>query len=401
MAELEEAVLVATARTPMGRYGGQLKDVRPDDLAATAIREAVSRAGIEPGEVDDVIFGCANQAGEDNRNVARMGLLLAGLPVEVPGQTVNRLCGSGMQATISAAREIQSGGARVMVAGGVESMTRAPWVMAKPGAPYARGPQTAYDTALGWRLVNPRMAEMYGTLQMGETAERVAAKYEVDREAQDEFALRSHRNAVAAQQAGRFGPEIVPVQVPQRKGEPLLLTQDEGPRADSSLEALAGLRPAFQKDGTVTAGNSSPLNDGAAALVLMSAEEARKRGLEPMARFVAAAAAGVHPDYMGIGPVPATQRALDAAGIRTEDVDLVELNEAFAAQSIACIRLLGLAEDRVNVNGGAIALGHPLGCSGARLVGTLVLEMQRRDARYGLATMCIGVGQGIASVWQR
>jgi 3-oxoadipyl-CoA thiolase len=401
MAELEEAVLVATARTPMGRYGGQLKDVRPDDLAATAIREAVSRAGIEPGEVDDVIFGCANQAGEDNRNVARMGLLLAGLPVEVPGQTVNRVCGSGMQATISAAREIQSGGARVMVAGGVESMTRAPWVMAKPGAPYARGPQTAYDTALGWRLVNPRMAEMYGTLQMGETAERVAAKYEVDREAQDEFALRSHRNAVAAQQAGRFGPEIVPVQVPQRKGEPLLLTQDEGPRADSSLEALAGLRPAFQKDGTVTAGNSSPLNDGAAALVLMSAEEARKRGLEPMARFVAAAAAGVHPDYMGIGPVPATQRALDAAGIRTEDVDLVELNEAFAAQSIACIRLLGLAEDRVNVNGGAIALGHPLGCSGARLVGTLVLEMQRRDARYGLATMCIGVGQGIASVWQR
>jgi 3-oxoadipyl-CoA thiolase len=401
MAELEEAVLVATARTPMGRYGGQLKDVRPDDLAATAIREAVSRAGIEPGEVDDVIFGCANQAGEDNRNVARMGLLLAGLPVEVPGQTVNRLCGSGMQATISAAREIQSGGARVMVAGGVESMTRAPWVMAKPGAPYARGPQTAYDTALGWRLVNPRMAEMYGTLQMGETAERVAAKYEVDREAQDEFALRSHRNAVAAQQAGRFGPEIVPVQVPQRKGEPLLLTQDEGPRADSSLEALAGLRPAFQKDGTVTAGNSSPLNDGAAALVLMSAEDARKRGLEPMARFVAAAAAGVHPDYMGIGPVPATQRALDAAGIRTEDVELVELNEAFAAQSIACIRLLGLAEDRVNVNGGAIALGHPLGCSGARLVGTLVLEMQRRDARYGLATMCIGVGQGIASVWQR
>ncbi|MDP9248492.1 MAG: thiolase family protein [Candidatus Dormibacteraeota bacterium] len=401
MAELEEAVLVATARTPMGRYGGQLKDVRPDDLAATAIREAVFRAGIEPGEVDDVIFGCANQAGEDNRNVARMGLLLAGLPVEVPGQTVNRLCGSGMQATISAAREIQSGGARVMVAGGVESMTRAPWVMAKPGAPYARGPQTAYDTALGWRLVNPRMAEMYGTLQMGETAERVAAKYEVDREAQDEFALRSHRNAVAAQQAGRFGPEIVPVQVPQRKGEPLLVTEDEGPRADSSLEALAGLRPAFQRDGTVTAGNSSPLNDGAAALVLMSAEEARKRGLEPMARFVAAAAAGVHPDYMGIGPVPATQRALDAAGLRTEDVDLVELNEAFAAQSIACIRLLGLAEDRVNVNGGAIALGHPLGCSGARLVGTLVLEMQRRDSRYGLATMCIGVGQGIASVWQR
>jgi 3-oxoadipyl-CoA thiolase len=384
----------------MGRYGGQLKDVRPDDLAATVIREAVARAGVDPAEVEDVVFGCANQSGEDNRNVARMGLLLAGLPVEVPGQTVNRLCGSGMQATISAAREIQAGGARVLVAGGVESMTRAPWVMAKPGTAFARGPQTAYDTALGWRLVNPRMAEMYGTLQMGETAERVAARYEVDREAQDEFSLRSHRSAVAAQAAGRFDAEIVPVEVPQRKGEPLLLASDEGPRPDSSLEALARLAPAFQKDGTVTAGNSSPLNDGAAALVLMSGAEARRRGLEPLARFVAAGTAGVHPDYMGIGPVPATHRALDAAGLEVGDLDLVELNEAFAAQAVACIRLLGLDEQRVNVNGGAIALGHPLGCSGARLVGTLALEMQRRGARYGLATMCIGVGQGIASIWQ-
>jgi 3-oxoadipyl-CoA thiolase len=400
MAEVSEAVVVATARTPMGRYGGQLKDVRPDDLAATVIREAVSRAGVDPAEVEDVVFGCANQSGEDNRNVARMGLLLAGLPVEVPGQTVNRLCGSGMQATISAAREIQAGGARVLVAGGVESMTRAPWVMAKPGTAFARGPQTAYDTALGWRLVNPKMAEMYGTLQMGETAERVAARYEVDREAQDEFALRSHRSAVAAQEAGRFDAEIVPVEVMQRKGEPLLLASDEGPRPDSSLEALARLTPAFQKDGTVTAGNSSPLNDGAAALVLMSAAEARRRGLQPLARFVAAGTAGVHPDYMGIGPVPATQRALDAAGLEVGELDLVELNEAFAAQAVACIRLLGLDEQRVNVNGGAIALGHPLGCSGARLVGTLVLEMQRRGARYGLATMCIGVGQGIASIWQ-
>jgi 3-oxoadipyl-CoA thiolase len=384
----------------MGRYGGQLKDLRPDDLAAMVIREAVSRAGVDPADVEDVVFGCANQAGEDNRNVARMGLLLAGLPVEVPGQTVNRLCGSGMQATISAAREIQAGAAQVIVAGGVESMTRAPWVMAKPGTAFARGPQTAYDTALGWRLVNPKMAEMYGTLQMGETAERVAARYEVDRDAQDEFALRSHRNAVAAQQAGRFADEIVSVEVPQRKGEPLLLARDEGPRPDSSLEALARLAPAFQKGGTVTAGNSSPLNDGAAALVLMSADEARRRGLQPLARFVAAGAAGVHPDYMGIGPVPAAQKALDAAGLEVGDLDLVEINEAFAAQAVASIRLLGLDEERVNVNGGAIALGHPLGCSGARLVGTLALEMRRRDARFGLAAMCIGVGQGIASIWR-
>jgi 3-oxoadipyl-CoA thiolase len=384
----------------MGRYGGQLKDLRPDDLAAMVIREAVSRAGVDPADVEDVVFGCANQAGEDNRNVARMGLLLAGLPVEVPGQTVNRLCGSGMQATISAAREIQAGAAQVIVAGGVESMTRAPWVMAKPGTAFARGPQTAYDTALGWRLVNPKMAEMYGTLQMGETAERVAARYEVDRDAQDEFALRSHRNAVAAQQAGRFADEIVSVEVPQRKGQPLLLARDEGPRPDSSLEALARLAPAFQKGGTVTAGNSSPLNDGAAALVLMSADEARRRGLQPLARFVAAGAAGVHPDYMGIGPVPAAQKALDAAGLEVGDLDLVEINEAFAAQAVASIRLLGLDEERVNVNGGAIALGHPLGCSGARLVGTLALEMRRRGARYGLAAMCIGVGQGIASIWR-
>jgi 3-oxoadipyl-CoA thiolase len=400
MAELQDAVVVATARTPMGRFRGQLKDVRPDDLAALVMREAVSRAGVEPAEIEDVVFGCANQAGEDNRNVARMGLLLAGFPVEVPGQTVNRLCGSGMQATISAAREIQAGASTLIVAGGVESMTRAPWVMAKPGEGFARGPQTAYDTSLGWRLVNPRMAEMYGTLQMGETAERVASRYEVDRETQDEFALRSHQRALAAQRGGRFEPEIVPVQVPQKRGAMLTLTDDEGPRSDSSLEALGRLRPAFAEGGTVTAGNSSPLNDGAAALVLMRAGEARRRGLQPLARFVAAGAAGVHPDYMGIGPVPASLRALDAAGLQTADIELVELNEAFAAQAVACVRLLGLDEERVNVNGGAIALGHPLGCSGARLVGTLVHEMRRRGARYGLATMCIGVGQGIASVWE-
>jgi 3-oxoadipyl-CoA thiolase len=385
----------------MGRYGGQLKDVRPDDLAANAIREAVSRAGVEPKEIDDVILGCANQAGEDNRNVARMSLLLAGLPVEVPGQTVNRLCGSGMQATIAAAREIQAGAANVIVAGGVESMTRAPWVMAKPDGAYPRGPQTVYDTALGWRLVNPKMAAMYGTLQMGETAERVAQKYEVSREDQDAFALRSHQRALAAQKSGRLAEEIVPIEVAQKKGEALRLVDDEGPRADTSLEALAKLRAAFADNGSVTAGNSSPLNDGAAAIVLMSADEAKRRGLKSIARFVAAAAAGVHPDYMGIGPVPSSLKALQQAGLEPGDMGVVELNEAFASQSLACMRLLGLDEESVNVNGGAIALGHPLGCSGARLVGTLVREMQHRDAKYGLATMCIGVGQGIASVWQK
>ena len=401
MTELREAVIVATARTPIGRYGGQLKDVRPDDLAAIVLREVCERAHLKPGEVSDVILGCANQAGEDNRNVARMALLLAGFPVEVPGQTVNRLCGSGMQATIAAAREIQAGGAEVVIAGGVESMTRAPWVMPKPDTGYPRGAQTVYDTAIGWRLINPKMAEMYGTLQMGETAERVAQKYEISREDQDAFALRSHQRALAAQRSGRLAEEIVPVDVPQRKGDPLRLTTDEGPRQDTSLEALAKLRPAFAKDGSVTAGNSSPLNDGASAIVLMSDSAARKRGLKPLARLVSAAPAGVHPDYMGIGPVPSSMKAMEKAALKPSDIHLVELNEAFASQSLACVRLLGLDEDRVNVNGGAIALGHPLGSSGARLVSTLVREMAHRDAEYGLATMCIGVGQGIASIWQR
>jgi 3-oxoadipyl-CoA thiolase len=399
--QMREAVIVATARTPMGRYGGQLKDVRPDDLAAIVLREVCERAQIKPGDVSDVILGCANQAGEDNRNVARMALLLAGFPVEVPGQTVNRLCGSGMQATIAAAREIQAGAADVMIAGGVESMTRAPWVMPKPDGAFPRGPQTAYDTALGWRLINPRMAELYGTLQMGETAERVAAMYEVSRSDQDAFALRSHQRAVAAQKSGRLAEEIVPVMVQQRKGEAIQVIVDEGPRADTSLEALAKLRPAFDENGSVTAGNSSPLNDGATALVLMSALKAKERGLQPLARLVSAAPAGVNPNYMGIGPVPASSKALEQAGLHPSDIDLVELNEAFASQSLACVRLLGLDEEKVNVNGGAIALGHPLGSSGARLVSTLVREMVRRDAEYGLATMCIGVGQGIASIWQR
>ncbi|HVH62853.1 MAG TPA: acetyl-CoA C-acyltransferase [Candidatus Dormibacteraeota bacterium] len=398
---MTEAVIVATARTPMGRYGGQLKDVRPDDLASVVLKDVCDRAHVKPDEVDDVILGCANQAGEDNRNVARMALLLAGFPVEVPGQTVNRLCGSGMQATIAAAREIQSGGADIIVAGGVESMTRAPWVMPKADTAFPRGPQTVYDTALGWRLVNPRMAAMYGTLQMGETAERVAQKYEISREDQDAFALRSHQRAIAAQQSGRLAEEIVPVAVPQRKGDPLNLDQDEGPRSDTSLEALARLKPAFDEKGSVTAGNSSPLNDGATALVLMSDAKAKERGLKPLARLVAAAPAGVHPDYMGIGPVPSTLKAMQKAKLQPDDMGVVELNEAFASQSLACVRLLGLDEEKVNVNGGAIALGHPLGSSGARLVSTLVREMAHRDSEYGLATMCIGVGQGIASIWQR
>jgi acetyl-CoA C-acetyltransferase len=385
----------------MGRYGGQLKDVRPDDLAAVALKAVCERAGLDPADIADVIFGCANQAGEDNRNVARMALLLAGFPIEVPGQTVNRLCGSGMQATIAAAREIQSGASAVMVAGGVESMTRAPWVMPKPESAFPRGQQTMYDTAIGWRLVNPKMAQMYGTLQMGETAERVAQKYEVSREDQDAFALRSHQRAVAAQKSGRLAEEIVPVDIAQRKGDALHLTEDEGPRSDTSLEALAKLRPAFSEKGSVTAGNSSPLNDGATALVLMSDAEAKRRGLKPLARLVSAAAAGVHPDYMGIGPVPASMKALDQAGLQASDMGVVELNEAFASQSLACVRLLGLDEEKVNVNGGAIALGHPLGSSGARLVGTLVREMAHRNVEYGLATMCIGVGQGIASIWQK
>jgi len=378
-----------------------LAALRPDAMAAHALRCLIERTGVDPAGLDDVVLGCANQAGEDNRNVACMALLLAGFPVEVPGQTVNRLCGSGMQATITAAREIQAGGADIVVAGGVESMTRAPWVMSKPDSAFPRGPQTVYDTALGWRLVNPKMAAMYGTLQMGETAERVAQKYEVSREEQDAFALRSHQRAVVAQRSGRLAEEIVPVQVAQRKGDPVELVEDEGPRPDSSLEALAKLKPAFADHGSVTAGNASPLNDGATALVLMSDAKALERGLKPLARLVSAAPAGVHPDYMGIGPVPSSLKALEKAGLEASDMGVVELNEAFASQSLACIRLLGLDEEKVNVNGGAIALGHPLGSSGARLVSTLVREMEHRDAEYGLATMCIGVGQGIASIWQR
>jgi acetyl-CoA C-acetyltransferase len=385
----------------MGRYGGQLSSVRADDLAGVVVGEAVRRAGVDPGDVEDVILGCANQAGEDNRNVARMAALLAGFPVEVPGQTVNRLCGSGMQALISGAREIRDGAADVIVAGGVESMSRAPWVMGKPEGGFARGARALEDTALGWRLVNPKMVGLGHTDALGETAENVAEKYGVSREDQDAFAVRSHRNAVAAQQSGVLDEEIVSMEVSGPKGAVTVVGTDEGPRRDGDLERLPSLRPVFREGGTVTAGNASPLNDGASALVLMSAAEAGRRGLEPLARFVGAGYAGVEPSHMGIGPVPATRKALERAGLAVGDLDLVELNEAFASQAVASMRELGIDEERVNVNGGAIALGHPLGSSGARMVGTLVGELGRRDGGLGLAAMCIGVGQGIASLWER
>jgi len=402
MDERDRAVLVSGVRTPFGRHGGELRAVRPDDLAATVVRAALERAGVDPADVEDVILGCANQAGEDNRNVGRMAALLAGFPVEVPGQTVNRLCGSGMQAIIAAAREVEAGAADVLVAGGVESMSRAPWVMLKPERGLPHGRPEVEDSALGWRFPNPRMAEMHGVLALGETAERVAERYGVSRADQDALALRSHERAIAAADAGRGSDAIVPLSIPQRKGPDRVVEDDEGPRRGLDPERLAALPAVFEADGTVTAGNASPLTDGAAAVVLMSAREAERRGLEPLARFVDAAAAGVDPSYMGTGPVPATRRLLGRPG-RPDlaDIELVELNEAFASQAVACVRELGLDPDRVNVNGGAIAIGHPLGASGARLVITLADEMRRRDSRYGLASMCIGVGQGISSLWER
>ena len=397
---LREAWIVSAVRTPFGRYGGALKDVRPDDLAATVIRAAVERAGIEPSIVDDVVLGCANQAGEDNRNVARMASLLAGFPVEVAGQTVNRLCGSGLQAINSAAQAIMVGDGDVLVAGGVESMTRSPWVMGKPEAGFERGTHELQDTTLGWRFVNPRMPKQW-TISLGETAEKVADERGISREDQDAFGLRSQRLAVAAIGSGAFDAQLVPVVVPQRRGEPVVVDRDEHPRADTSAEALAKLRPAFREGGSVTAGNSSGINDGASALVLVEAGRARELGLRPMARIVSTAVAGVDPSVMGLGPIPAVRRALERAGLTVDDIDLVELNEAFASQSVACVRELGLDEQRVNVNGGAIALGHPLGASGARLMTMLVHEMARRGSRYGLAALCIGVGQGIATVVER
>jgi 3-oxoadipyl-CoA thiolase len=398
---MREVVIADAVRTPIGRYGGVLKDVRPDDLAAVVIQELLRRnPAVRADEVEDVVFGAANQAGEDNRNVARMAVLLAGLPVSVGGTTVNRLCGSGLEAVNQAARAIMTGDGGVYIAGGTESMTRAPFVMAKHGEAWERRAEV-HDTTIGWRFTNPRLADLYYPYSMGETAENVAERWGVSRADQDAFALRSQQKAVSAMAAGRFQAEIVPVPIPQRKGDPVMIDADEHPRPDVTLEKLGKLSPAFKHGGTVTAGNASGINDGAAALLLMSAEKAAELGLKPLARVKSMAVAGVDPACMGIGPVPATRKALARAGLTIDQIELVELNEAFAAQSLACLRELGLDEAKVNVNGGAIALGHPLGCSGARILTTLVHEMQRREAQYGLATMCIGVGQGIATIVER
>jgi 3-oxoadipyl-CoA thiolase len=396
-----DAVIVDAVRTPVGRYGGVLADVRPDDLAALVIKEIVQRSGVAPGEIEDVVFGCANQAGEDNRNVARMAALLAGLPPEVAGLTVNRLCGSGMSAVHYAAMAIRDGQGDIFIAGGVESMTRAPFVIGKAEAAYPRGNLTGFDSTIGWRFVNPMMAEAYHPYSLGETAENVAERWGVSREEQDVFALKSQQKAAAAMKSGRLAREIVPVTIPRKKGEPAIVDQDEHPRPDTSLEALARLKPAFKAGGTVTAGNSSGINDGAAALLVMSGARARALGLRPMARVISMAVAGVDPGYMGIGPVPASRKALDRAGLRMSQMDVIEVNEAFASQAVASQRDLEISDEQLNPNGGAIALGHPLGMSGARLLTTLAHELALREARYGLASMCIGVGQGITTILER
>jgi 3-oxoadipyl-CoA thiolase len=398
----EVPVIVDALRTPIGRYGGALARVRPDDLAAHVLRALLDRhPELDPGQIEDVVLGCTNQAGEDNRNVARMAALLAGLPESVAGVTVNRLCASGLEAVAVAARAIQAGEGDVFLAGGVESMSRAPFVIPKPEEPFGRRMEI-FDTTIGWRFVNPRLAARYYPYSMGETAEIVAERYRISREEQDRFAYESQMRARAAMEAGRFREEIVPVPVPGLRGETVLVDQDEHPRPDTTLEKLARLRPAFREGGTVTAGNSSGINDGAAALLVMSLSAARRLGLRPWARILGSAVVGVHPDVMGIGPVPATRKLLDRLGVRLEDIDLIELNEAFAAQVLACVRELGLDMARLNVNGGAIALGHPLGATGARLLVTLLYELRRRpEARLGLVTLCVGVGQGMAMLVEK
>jgi len=397
------AYLVDGIRSPFGRYGGGLSGVRADDLLAAVIAALVAKTKIPADRIDDVIAGCANQAGEDNRNVARMSALLAGLPVSVPGVTVNRLCGSGMQAVADAARLVATGEADLVIAGGVEQMTRAPYVMGKPGEAFQRGNPAMYDTTLGWRFVNPKMAEAHGVLAMGETAEKVAEKYGVSREAQDKFAIVSQQRAGKALASGRMALETTPIITGTEKktGAKIEMSVDEHPRPETTPEQLAKLRPAFAKNGTVTAGNASGLNDGAAALLIASESALKELNLVPKARYVAGAAAGVEPSYMGLGPVPASKKVLNKAGLTPQRIDLAELNEAFAAQAIPCIDQIGLDPERVNVNGGAIAWGHPLGASGARLVLTLMIELQQRSNQYGLASMCIGVGQGIAVVLER
>ena len=402
---MAEPVIVQAVRTPIGAHGGALREVRPDDLAAQVIAEVVKRAGIDSALVEEVYFGCANQAGEDNRNVARMATLLAGLPTAVAAVTFNRLCASGLAAINAAARAIAAGEGEVYIAGGVESMSRAPWAVPKAERAFPWGDVTMYDTTLGWRFPNPRLKEKFGNDSMGETAENIYDERPISRAEQDAFSLQSHQRAIAAMDSGKFAEEIAPVAIPQRKGEPLIVDSDERPRRDTTLEALAKLRPAFRSNGTVTAGNSSGINDGAAALLLTSRAKAEELGLKPLARWVASAAAGVEPRTMGYGPIPATRKALQRAGLTVEDIGLVELNEAFAVQALAVVRELGLSEEITNVNGGAIALGHPLGCSGARITCTLLHEMRRRAPQakrpyYGLATLCVGVGQGEAAIFE-
>jgi 3-oxoadipyl-CoA thiolase len=397
---MREAVIIDAVRTPVGKFGGALKDVRPDDLAALCISEIVKRNNLDPNLIEDVIFGCTNQAGEDNRNVARMAALLAGLPYTVGGQTINRLCASGLNAVNSAAQIIKVGEGDVFIAGGTESMTRAPFVFGKAETAFAREVKV-FDSTIGWRFTNPKMTEAYAKESMGETAENVARKYGLTREEQDEFALATQQKWAAADAAGKFKDEIVPVVIPRKKGDPIVVDKDEFPRPDVTMEQLAKLSPAFKKDGTVTAGNASGVNDGAAALLMMESETAKRLGYKPLVRVVASAVAGLDPSYMGLGPIPATQKVLARAGLKIGDIDLFELNEAFAAQSIPCIRELGIDPAKVNVNGGSIAMGHPLGSTGARIMGTLVHEMKRRGSRYGLVSLCIGVGQGIATIVER
>jgi 3-oxoadipyl-CoA thiolase len=413
---MREVVFIEAARTPVGRHGGALSAVRPDDLAALVIKEVITRASIDPSIIEDVYLGCTNQAGEDNRNVARMAVLLAGLPYSVAGVTINRLCASGLDAINQAARAIKCGEGDVFIAGGVESMSRAPWAVPKAEHPFPTGNVTMYDTTIGWRFPNPKMEAIIPLEGMGETAENIYKETGISREEQDAFALESQRRTAAAIEAGRFKDEIVPVPIPQRRGPPVWVDMDEHPRiaidADgkvqltTSAESLANLRPVFREGGTVTAGTSSGINDGAAALLLMSEEKAKELGLEPMARWVTSAVAGVNPRTMGYGPIPATRKALQRAGLTVEELDLIELNEAFAVQALACIKELGLDITKTNVNGGAVALGHPLGCTGARLMVTLLHEMQRRalageKMRYGLATLCVGVGQGCSTIVER
>lgn len=399
---MQEAYIISACRTPFGKYGGVLKDARPDDLAGLVIAEAVKRAGIDPNEIDDVMIGCANQAGEDNRNIARMAVLLAGLPERVPAVTINRLCGSSLDAIIQASRAIRSGEAEIIVAGGVESMTRAPYSLPKNVSGTALfGNLTAYDTALGWRYPNPKLEAMFPLEQMGETGENVAEEWKVSREDQDAFALESHRRAIAAQEKGIYDEELVHVKIPQRRGEHVMVTKDEAPRADTSLEKMAKLPAAFRKGGSVTAGNSSGLNDGASCVVVASEKIVKKLGIDPLGRYVASGVEGLSPRTMGMGPVHAVRKILERTKLGVKDIDLIELNEAFASQSLAVIRELGLDMAKTNVNGGAIAIGHPLGASGGRLVATLLYQMRRQKAKRGIATMCIGVGQGIGALFER